>query len=260
MRGSLKALIARFANIGVWLVGILIAAMVIFPGLTPTKALGAMGIASVAVGFAFKDIFENFLAGVLLLWRFPFENGDFIECKDIEGKVEDVTIRMTQIRKSNDELVVLPNSLLFKNPVRILTNRPSRRITLMAGVAYGENVEQAVEVITEAVSGCSTVDRDFPLQIFPQGFGTSSIDIEVTWWCGSTPLEFRCSRGEVLTAVKKALDEADIEIPFPYRTLTFKETLQARMIDGDKITVKDYAEIFPGDKKRTCSVTPPSIQ
>ena len=115
LRGSLKSLISRFSVIGVWVLGILIAAMIVFPGLTPSKALGAMGIASVAVGFAFKDIFENFLAGVLLLWRFPFEVDDYIECESIKGKVEDVSIRMTQIRKTDDELVVLPNSFLFKN-------------------------------------------------------------------------------------------------------------------------------------------------
>ena len=80
LRQSLQSLILRFVTIIIWVVGWLLAAMIVFPGLTPAKALGAMGIASVAVGFAFKDIFENFLAGVLMLWQFPFENGDFITC------------------------------------------------------------------------------------------------------------------------------------------------------------------------------------
>jgi small-conductance mechanosensitive channel len=96
------------------------------------------------VGFAFKDIFENFFAGVLILWRFSFEHGDFIECQGITGKVENVSVRTTEIRLVSDELVVIPNSVLFKNPVEILTNRKKRRLTVISGVAYGENVKKAV--------------------------------------------------------------------------------------------------------------------
>lgn len=225
MRYSLRKLILRFINIGVWLLGLLLAAMVVFPGLTPTKALGGLGIVSIAVGLAFKDIFENFFAGILILWRFPFEEGDFIECEGILGQVEVVMIRMTQIRKTTGELVIVPNSFLFKNPVNVLTNHYKRRITIMAGIAYGENIGKAVSVITEAVKKCETVTENKPIEIFPQAFGASSIDIEVTWWTGSKPQDIRRSRGEVVTAVKSALDDAGIEIPFPYRTLTFKEPL-----------------------------------
>jgi small-conductance mechanosensitive channel len=184
-----------------------------------------MGLISIAVGFAFKDIFENFFAGILILWRYPFESGDFIECEDITGKVEEITIRTSMIRKTSGELVVVPNSFLFKNPVEVLTSQPQRRVTIIAGVAYGEDLSTAVDVIRQAVETCATVIKEQPVQIFPQGFGSSSIDIEVTWWTGSKPVDIRRSRGEVVTAVKRELDRAGIEIPFPYRTLTFKEAL-----------------------------------
>jgi small-conductance mechanosensitive channel len=226
LRPSLQELIVRLLTIGLWGAGLLLAAMVVFPGLTPTRALGGLGVASLAVGFAFKDIFENFFAGILILWRFPFETGDFIQCEGIEGKVEDVTIRMTVIRQVTGELVVVPNGLLFKNPVEVLTDPPKRRITVMTGVAYGEDVEEAVAVIEDALESCETVASDRDVEIFPHAFGASSIDIEVTWWTDPKPLDVRRSRGEVVTAVKKALDDAGIEIPFPYRTLTFKEPLR----------------------------------
>jgi small-conductance mechanosensitive channel len=235
IRGSLRELILRLISISIWIVGIMTAAIIIFPGLTPAKALGAMGVISIAVGFAFKDIFENFFAGILLLWRFPFERGDFIECEGIEGRVEDVTVRMTQIRKVSGELMVVPNSFLFMNPVKVLTNLNRRRVTIIAGVAYGEQVTQAVDVIEKAVQQCDTVRQDQPVEIFPQGFGNSSIDIEVTWWTGPQPVDIRRSRGEVVTAIKWALDEAGIEIPFPYRTLTFKEPLETRVMSAKKL-------------------------
>ena len=229
LRESLQELLIRLVSIGLWILVVLIAAIIIFPGLTPAKALGAMGIVSIAVGFAFKDIFENFFAGILLLWRFPFERGDYIESQGIEGQIVDISVRMTVIRKTSGELVLVPNSFLFLNPVQVLTNLDRRRVTIIAGVAYGENVAEAVDVIGHAVRDCETVRGDQPVQIFPQAFGESSIDIEVTWWTGPKPVDIRRSRGEVVTAIKFALDNAGIEIPFPYRTLTFKEPLSARV-------------------------------
>jgi small conductance mechanosensitive channel len=235
IRSSFKELIIRLITIAIWIGGLLLAAMIWFPGLTPTKALGGLGIVSIAIGFAFQDMFANFFAGILLLWRFPFENGDFIECQGITGKVESVNVRMTEIRLTTGELVLVPNSTLFKNPVNVLTNKPFRRITVITGVAYGENISESVAVIQKAVNGCSTVELSKPVEIFPQAFGESSIDIEVTWWTGNKPVDIRRSRGEVVTAVKNALDEAGIEIPFPYRTLTFKEPIAVQRKNVDKI-------------------------
>lgn len=231
LRRSLQSLILRFIDIAVWIIGLLLAAMIVFPGLTPAKALGGMGIASVAIGFAFRDIFENFFAGVLLLWRFPFENGDYIECQGISGRVEDISIRMTTVRLVSGELVVMPNSVLFKNPVEVLTSQTKRRVTIITGVAYSEDVKQAVKVIQNAIQNCDSVKKDEEIQIFPQAFGSSSIDIEVAWWTDPLPVDIRRSRAEVVTAVKGALDDASIEIPFPYRTLTFKESLRTRVLD-----------------------------
>lgn len=237
IRRSFRDLIIRLITIAIWIGGLLLAAMVWFPGLTPTKALGGLGIVSIAIGFAFQDIFANFFAGILLLWRFPFENGDFIECQGITGKVESVNIRMTEIRLTTGELVLVPNSTLFKNPVNVLTNKPYRRVTIITGIAYGEDITTSIEVIEKAVKNCNTVELSKPVEVFPQAFGASSVDIEVTWWTGNEPIDIRRSRGEVVTAVKKALDEAGIEIPYPYRTLTFKEPIAIFNADSEKSDV-----------------------
>jgi small-conductance mechanosensitive channel len=222
IRKSLIELIIRLVGILLWMLGLLIIGTVIFPGLTPASALGGLGLFSLAVGFAFKDIFENFFAGMLMLWRFPFENGDHIECEGLEGEVVDVSMRQTLLRKTSGEIIIIPNAFLFKNPVEVVTHKPERRVILMVGIAYAEDIENAVDVIKKALSLCKTIKSAYPVQIFPQAFGESSIDIEVAWWTGARPLEVRQSRAEVVTAIKKALDQANIEIPFPYRTLTFK--------------------------------------
>lgn len=227
MRKSLINLLVLLSSIFVWMLGFMIAAIVLFPNLTPTKMLAGLGIGSVAIGFAFKDIFENFLSGVLILLRPQMRIGDYIECEGLEGKVENILVRETHIRQTDGQLVVMPNSMLFKNPLTILTDIPERRMTVICGVAYKEDVDQARKVIKNAVLECKSVISDRrKVEIFAQEFADSSINFEVTWWTGSTPLEVRISRDEVIAAVKRALDDAGIEIPFPYRTLTFDQSLK----------------------------------
>jgi small-conductance mechanosensitive channel len=204
----------------------MIAAVIAFPNLTPTKILAGLGIGSVAIGFAFKDIFENFLAGIIILLRREMRIDDFIECEGLAGKVENILVRETHIRQTDGQLVIVPNSLLFKNPLTIRTDLEQRRTTIICGIAYSEDVAQAREIITAAVRNCSSVlSEQRPVQVFAQEFADSSVNFEVTWWTGSKPLDIRRSRDEVVTAVKRALDDAGIEIPFPYRTLTFNEPL-----------------------------------
>ena len=97
---------------------------------------------------------------------------------------------------------------------------------MICGVAYGEDVDAAREVIANAVRGVDAVRDDVrDVEIFAQEFADSAINFEVTWWTGSRPIDIRSSRDKVVAAVKRALDDAGIEIPFPYRTLTFNEPL-----------------------------------
>ena len=129
---------------------------------------------------------------------------------------------MTKLRQTSGELLLIPNATIFKGNVNVLTNKPKRRIELAVGIAYGEDVAEGQTVILEAVKACDTVDQsgNFP-EVLASGFGASSIDFDIIWWTKSAPIETRRSRDQVIEAVKKALDDAGIEIPYPYRTLTF---------------------------------------
>ena len=228
-RQNLVEVLQLVATVGLWLFGALAAVTVVFPTITPANALATLGLGSVAIGFAFKDTFENFLAGILILLREPFRIGDFVEADGIEGRIESITIRDSRIRQTDGQLVVVPNHVLFREPVTVRTDRDVRRVSITAGVAYGEDVDEARRVIHDAVVALDTVRDDVAdVQVFASAFGASSIDFEVAWWTGSTPLDVRRSRDQVVAAIKRALDEAGIEIPFPYRTLTFAEPLTIR--------------------------------
>lgn len=229
-RPSLRIALRTLTRTVVWIVGLLTAAVLLFPNLTPTKALAGLGLGSIAVGLAFQDIFENYLAGLLILLRKPMRIGDDIECQDVSGRVEEITIRDSYIRQRSGELVLVPNSFLYKNPVRVLTDRDLRRLDLTVGVAYGEDVDAAREVIRNAFQGLKTPSPEQPVEVYANAFGESSIDFVVRWWAASTPPDELRSRDEVTAAIKRALDDAGIEIPFPYRTLTFKDPIR---IEGE---------------------------
>ena len=178
------------------------------------------------MGLAFKDVFENFLAGFLILLRKPMRIGDDIECEGVSARVEDISIRDTFLRKRSGELVIVPNSFLFKNPVKILTDEKLRRISLVIGVAYGENAKEAKSVISDVIENLETRDKSKGFELVADCFNASSVDFVARWWTDSTPPAERLSKSEAVLAIKDALDEAGIEIPFPYRTLTFAEPLR----------------------------------
>ena len=225
LRGTLVNLFETLIGVLIWVVGLLIGASIVFPGVTPANILAVLGLGSVAVGFAFKDIFENFLAGILIMLRKQMRIGDVIACEDVEGRVEMISLRDTHLRHLSGEIVIVPNAYLFKNPVTVVTQRPIRRHTVDVGVAYDVDLEAARDVILEAVKGCDSVAADQKVEVYAKEFGDSSINFLVRWWAGSKPVDAHVSRDQVVRAIKRALDDAGMEIPFPYRTLTFKEAL-----------------------------------
>lgn len=230
MRPSLRELVDTLVKIAIWAVGLLIALTILLPDLTPGSLIAGLGVGTVAIGFAFQDIFENFLAGILIMIREKMRIGDYIRCEGIEGKVEQIMLRETHIRKMSNELTIVPNSVLFKNPVEILTDRDRRRHEVVVGVSYDTDLEEARGVIRKALEASDVTDDQKPIDIFACEFNSSSIDFKLRWWAGSAQRDMHESRDLVIRAVKRALDEAGIEIPFPYITHTFKEALP--MVSG----------------------------
>ena len=218
-----------------WILGLFAAISVVFPSITPGSVLTGAGLGVAVIGIAFKDVFENFMAGFLLLLKKSIRIGDYVRCEDIEGRIERTALRDTYLRRVDGELVVVPNSFLFKNPVHVWTDPDYRRFDIAVGVAYKEDVAEAREVIAKAVRGLD-FGSGKEAQVFATGFGASSVDFTVRWWAEPEPLDMHESRDRVVEAVKAALDGAGIEIPFPYRTLTFDEPLPVRRVEDDPPT------------------------
>ena len=235
LRPSLKNLIDTVVKLAIWLLGLMIALIVAMPGFTPAGLIAGLGIGAVAIGFAFQDIFENFLAGVLIMLREKMRIGDVIECEGIKGKVEHITLRETHIRKLSGELTIVPNSMIFKNPVEILTDETMRRHEVVAGVSYDTDLDHAAEVIRKSVEAVEGIDTDRGVDVFATTFNSSSVDFLVRWHAGSAPRDMWSSTDKVVRAIKRGLDDAGIEIPFPYVTHTFKERVPLGREPGETV-------------------------
>lgn len=225
LRTDLKNLTATLVRVFIWIFGLLIAAAVAIPGFTPAGMIAGLGVGALAIGFAFQDIFENFLAGVLIMLRDKMNIGDYIEADGIDGTVEQITLRETHIRQFSGELTILPNSMIFKNAVKIFSERPQRRFQLMVGVSYDTDLARAEKVIRDAVEALETVEKDKPVDVRADTFGGSSIDFLVRWWVNTETNSLFMVHHEVVLAIKSALDKAEIDIPFPIVTNMFAEAL-----------------------------------
>ena len=226
LRPSLKKLVETLVRLGIWLIGLLIAAAVAIPGFTPAGAIAGLGIGAVAIGFAFQDIFENFLAGVLIMLREKMRIGDVIEVEGITGRVETITLRETHVRQLSNELTIIPNSMIFKNPVKILTDDSRARTEVIVGVEYDADLDQAETVLREAVEGLDAIDKEKGVEVYAIAFGGSSIDFKIRFWSGSKPRDGWQARHLAIKAIKRALDKAGIGIPFPIVTNMFPEPLR----------------------------------
>ncbi|MXP25835.1 mechanosensitive ion channel [Altererythrobacter indicus] len=223
VREDLKQLLNTLVKLAVWLAGLMIALTIILPGMTAGGLVAGLGVGAVAIGFAFQDIFENFLAGVLIMLREKMQIGDMVEANGVLGKVEKITLRETHIRHYSNELTILPNSMIFKNAVKIYTDQAYRRNDMIVGVSYDTDLDHAAATIRRAVESIEALAPDRNVDVYATEFGASSVDFLVRWWTDSKQHDFLLVKSQVVFAIKKALDDAEIEIPFPYITHTFKE-------------------------------------
>lgn len=118
----------------------------------PGDIIGLLGLGSVAVSFAFQDIFKNFLAGILMLLHEPFQLGDQIIVEGFEGTVEEISMRSTQIMTYQGERVIVPNAIALTNSVRVLTAMPHRRTDLPLILDYDTEPSLAIETLVKAIS------------------------------------------------------------------------------------------------------------
>ena len=186
-------------------------------GIETTSLAALLGGAGVAVGVALKGNLANLASGLVLLVFRPFRHGDWIEVGDHQGRVAHVSLLHTQIDGFDGSLTWIPNSDLLESSLTNHDHRGFHRVDLEVGVAYDSDLKSTTEVLTRVAATIHHPDSDHEVVVRAVALGGSSIDFLVGPWVPST--EVFQARHDLIVALKGALDEADIEIPFPQRVL-----------------------------------------
>lgn len=242
---NLGLVLGRLSQGIVILVGLFIALSIVIPTFRAGDLIQLLGISGVAIGFAFRDILQNFLAGILILLTEPFRLDDQIVFKDFEGTVENIETRATTIRTYDGRRIVIPNSELFTNSVTVNTAFENRRLEYDVGIGYGDDINRAKELMLEALHSVDGVLQDPAPDVLVVELAESTVNIRARWWIKPPRrADSLDARDQVLTAIKNKLVTNGIDLPFPTQQILFHD--QTEETDGDRARQR---EGWPAGKK-----------
>lgn len=213
---TLADLFGRLISAVTIILGLFVAAVIIFPTFNPGDLIAGLGITSVAIGFAFKDVLQNFFAGILILWRRPFVVGDEVKVGNYEGTVEEITTRSTRVHTYDGERAVLPNGEVYTNAVLVRTAYSNRRVRLSVGIGYQDSIERARSIIRDVLQKTEGVLKEPGPSVFVAELAPSSVNFNVFFWTNSRQASVLKVADSAMTGIKLALDEAGIDIPYPH--------------------------------------------
>jgi small conductance mechanosensitive channel len=208
-------LLRHAARTVVLLTGVLLALELLGATALVGAVLGTAGLAGLAVGFAFRDIVENYLAGVILSLRQPFAPQDHIEIGGHEGRIVRLTGRETVLMTLDGNHVRIPNSTVFKGVMTNFTRNPRRRFLVRVGIAPWEDVSRALEVGKDTLRSLPGVLATPAVSARVQELGDSSVDLRFAGWVDQTSTDFGKVRSEAIRAVKEAFEDAGVATPPP---------------------------------------------
>jgi small conductance mechanosensitive channel len=184
--------------------------------------IGALGIGGIALAFAFQDILENFMAGVILQVKRPFRPGNIVEVGDARhlGTVREIDSRSVIIDMFSGERVVVPAAEVLKSPIINWTAQPRRRLAVPIGIHYRDDPQEAIDVIEARLRNIEEVLATPAPRVLLSELGESSVDLTAYVWHDAYGDIFWIQH-RVIQEAKRALDAAGIEIPFPQRVVTF---------------------------------------
>jgi small conductance mechanosensitive channel len=182
-------------------------------GFNTTSLVAIVGAAGLAIGLALQGSLSNFASGILLISLKPFKAGDFVEIAGTAGVVEEVHVFSTQLRTGDNKTVIIPNGGITNGNITNYSAKPTRRIDLVIGVGYSANLKQTKQILKDVVSRHDLVLKEPAITIGVSELADSSVNFIVRPWVKTSdywPVHF-----DLLEAIKIALDDAGIEIPFP---------------------------------------------
>lgn len=210
---SVKGLVSRFLKYAIVIVAVLTIANQL--GFNITSLIAGLGVAGLAISLAAQDTVQNIIAGVTLAVDRPFKKGDWVRIGDLNAKVTDIRLRSTVLTTFENETMVIPNNDIANERIVNYTLTEQIRVRVPVGIAYKEDIEAAREVMLGTLDGDERILADPEPKVLALELADSSVNLELRFWI-EDPWDMLSVRCEYIEKCKKALDAADIEIPFPH--------------------------------------------
>jgi small-conductance mechanosensitive channel len=210
----LRLLISRLIVGAVYVVGVFVALTVVIPSFDLGSLIAGLGFTSFVIGFATKDILNNFLSGILILWQRPFEIGDYLFVGKDQGKVEYIGVRATSLRKDDGELVLIPNGDMYSSALTIRGASARRRMTIKFSLGYDVDVEQAKEVAANALTAAEGVVTDPKPNVYVSDLASEGVQITANFWIDTNDSKPLAVFDRAAVSVMRSLFDAGVEL-FP---------------------------------------------
>jgi small-conductance mechanosensitive channel len=219
---ELTRIFSKVAYVAILVVGTLTALNVVNLDETVTSLLAGAGIIGLALAFAFQDIAANFVSGIFMAAKGPFEVEQIVEVNDVMGIVKAINLRTTEILTFDGNTVIIPNKEIFQSNIINFQKTKKRRVTIEVGVSYDDDLKKAKDAAIAAVKEIPYILEDEEVLAFYKEFGGSSINFEIRFWVPyDQQPQFLEGRSEAIMRIKEAFDKENLTIPFPITTLDF---------------------------------------
>lgn len=189
-------------------------------GVDTTSLIALVGAAGLAIGLALQDSLKNFAAGVLLIFFRPFKEGDFVEVAGISGVAESITIFNTVMRTGDNREVIVPNGAIYADVITNYNRRPTRRVDLVFGIGYDDDLRKAKALLIEIVKADPRVLPEPEPVVAVSALADSSVNFIVRPWVKTE--DYWATYWALTENVKLRFDEEGISIPYPQMDVHLK--------------------------------------
>jgi small-conductance mechanosensitive channel len=220
-------LLNKFSGVIVYSIAIILALDIL--GINVMPFVAGAGVAGIAIGFAAKDTLSNLIAGILLILDRPFEIGDRIEVWSAPagsaswGDVVHIGLRATQIKTTDNIVIIIPNNEIMKRDIVNYTIITSKiRVRVNIGIAYDADIDKTKDIILDVANSTEWIAKDPPPKVMVRNFGDSSVDLQLRVWIDDARKRMD-TISYITDKVKTEFDKAGIEIPYPKRDITITQ-------------------------------------
>jgi small conductance mechanosensitive channel len=252
----LREVMARAGGMLVMLAGLYLVLRI--AGLTQLAftVVGGTGLIGLALGIAFRDITENFLASLLLSLQQPFREGDLVEVANVTGYVQRLTSRTTVLMTLDGNQVQVPNSTVFKSTIRNFTSNPNRRDDFIVGIGYDDSIPFAQEVALKVLADHPAVLNEPEPLVLVEHLGSSTVNLRVYFWLDGGRHSWVKVKSSVIRLIKRAFQDSGISLPDEAREVTFPHGVPVRMIENEGAAKPaDPALVKPTAEPETVATT-----